>query len=58
MRRSGVPDRSKSVRRGLGYGATIVLSGRGGPKRRCQVVWETGGELGVEFERPKKNGAA
>jgi hypothetical protein len=88
-------NRRKSVRRSIGYGATIVapdaawtrkcrvldvsesgaklaleepgelpkdfvlmLSERGGPTRRCHVVWETGGELGVEFERPKKNGAA
>jgi len=52
------PGSQQSARRGLGYGATIVLSERGGPTRRCHVVWETGGELGVEFERPKKNGAA
>ncbi|MEJ0075183.1 MAG: PilZ domain-containing protein [Alphaproteobacteria bacterium] len=36
----------------------LMLSERGGPKRRCHVVWETGEQLGVEFERPKKAGAA
>jgi PilZ domain len=88
-------NRRKSVRRSIGYGATIVapdaswtrkcrvidvsdsgaklaleepgelpkdfvlmLSARGGPKRRCHVVWEAGDQLGVEFERPKKTGAA
>ena len=36
----------------------LMLSERGGPTRRCHVVWETGDQLGVEFERPKKSGAA
>jgi hypothetical protein len=36
----------------------LMLSERAGPKRRCHVVWETGDQLGVEFERPKKAGAA
>ena len=36
----------------------LMLSERGGPRRRCHVVWETADELGVEFERPKKSGAA
>jgi hypothetical protein len=86
-------NRRKSVRRPIGYGATIVapdaswtrkcrvidisasgaklaleepgelpkdfvlvLSERGGPKRRCHVVWDTGDQLGVEFERPKNAG--
>ena len=88
-------NRRKSVRRAIGYGATIVapdaswtrkcrvidisesgaklaleepgelprdfvlvLSERGGPKRRCHVVWQMGDELGVEFERPKKGSVA
>ena len=88
-------NRRKSVRRSIGYGASIVapdaswtrkcrvidisasgaklaleepgqlpkdfvlmLSERGGPTRRCHVVWETGDQLGVEFERPKKDGVA
>jgi hypothetical protein len=88
-------NRRKSVRRGIGYVASIVapdaawtrkcrvidisstgakvaleepgelpkdfilmLSERGGPQRRCHVVWKTGEQLGVEFERPKKSGAA
>ena len=36
----------------------LMLSERGGPTRRCHVVWETADQLGVEFERPKKSGAA
>ncbi|MGB9369665.1 MAG: PilZ domain-containing protein [Xanthobacteraceae bacterium] len=88
-------NRRNSVRRAIGYGATIVapdaswtrkcrvidisasgaklaleepgelpkdfvlmLSERNGPSRRCHVVWETGDQLGVEFERPKKAGVA
>ena len=88
-------NRRKSVRRSIGYGATIVapdaswtrkcrvidvsetgaklaleepselpndfvlmLSERGGPTRRCHVVWATDDQLGVEFERPKKRGDA
>ena len=35
----------------------LMLSERGGPTRRCHVVWETADQLGVEFERPKKSGA-
>jgi hypothetical protein len=26
--------------------------------RGCHAVWETGDQLGVEFERPKKSGVA
>jgi hypothetical protein len=88
-------NRRKSVRRAIGYGATIVaadaswirkcrvidisesgaklaleepgelpkdfvlmLSERGGPRRRCHVVWATGDQLGVAFARPKKGGTA
>ena len=35
-----------------------MLSERGGPTRRCHVVWKQATQLGVEFERPKKSGAA
>lgn len=88
-------NRRKSVRRAIGYGATIVapdaawtrkcrvldisqsgarlaleqpgeiakdfvlmLSENGGPKRRCHVVWTADGQVGVEFEAPKKPGVA
>jgi hypothetical protein len=88
-------NRRRSVRRAIGYGATIVapdgawtrkcrvvdisqsgaklaleqsgelpqdfvlmLSERGGPNRRCHVVWVTNEQVGVEFERPKKPAAA
>jgi hypothetical protein len=84
-------NRRKSVRRSIGYGATIVapdaswtrkcrvidisasgaklalkepgelpkdfvlmLAERGGPKRRCQVVWAMDDEVGVAFEPRKK----
>jgi hypothetical protein len=88
-------NRRKSVRRSIGYGATIVapdaswtrkcrvidisesgaklaleepgelpkdfvlmLSERNGPTRRCHVVWATDEQIGVEFERAKKDGVA
>ena len=88
-------NRRRSVRRTLGYGATIIasdgawarkcrvldisqsgaklaledlsafprdfilmLSERGGPQRRCRLVWSTDDEIGVEFERPKGSEAA
>jgi hypothetical protein len=32
---------------------TLTVSGEGGiMKRECRVVWQLGGELGVEFIRP------
>jgi PilZ domain-containing protein len=43
---------------GLPKDFVLMLSARSGPKRRCHVVWETGDELGVEFERPKKGTVA
>jgi len=36
----------------------LMLSERGGPSRRCYLVWATDDQLGVEFERPKKRGDA
>jgi hypothetical protein len=88
-------NRRRSVRRTIGYGATIVapdrawtrkcrvldisqsgaklaledlsglpddfllmLSERGGPKRRCRLVWTTDDQIGVEFERGKGSEAA
>jgi len=88
-------NRRKSVRRAIGYGATIfasdrswfrkcrvidisqtgaklgleqaaelpqdfvlALSERSGPTRRCRVMWMADEQVGVEFERPKKEAAA
>jgi len=36
----------------------LMLSERGGPARRCHVVWATDQQVGVEFESRKKAGAA
>jgi hypothetical protein len=35
----------------------LALSERGGPTRRCRVMWTADEQVGVEFERPKKGGA-
>jgi hypothetical protein len=88
-------NRRKSVRRTIGYSATIVapdgswtrkcrvidvsesgarialeqaaelpkdfvlsLAERGRPMRRCHLVWTADDQIGVEFDRPKKNEAA
>ena len=36
----------------------LMLSERGGPKRRCRLVWRTDDQMGVQFERPKGSEAA
>jgi hypothetical protein len=88
-------NRRRSVRRAIGYGATIVapdgawtrkcrvvdisqsgaklaledlselprdfilmLSERGGPKRRCRVVWTESDQIGVKFDLPEREAVA